>query len=208
MDANAKDFVVDSSFVLAALLPDENLAFPTEIFDKFTAGKISISSTLLLPFEITSALKLAVMRKRIDEDKAAEILNKFLSLDLSLEEINFNGVFKLAQKESLTGYDASYLWLAQKKNTQLLSLDKHLKGFTVSVFLQKARAKSNPPAARVKIVASGLPVAGITRVVLVMTVGAGGGGVTGRIQLFSQLELTKVPSTSSSMQEFPLHRYL
>lgn len=130
MDANAEDFIVDSSFVLATLLPDENLAFSTEVFNNFSVGKISLTSTFLLPFEITNALGVAILRKRLQEDEAVEILDKFLNMNIPLEEVNFSGVFKLAQKEALTIYDAAYLWLARKRDIKLLSLDKHLKRYS------------------------------------------------------------------------------
>ena len=41
-------------------------------------------------------------------------------------EVDHAGVLMLAEQFRLTGYDASYLWLAQRLNAELVTLDRRL----------------------------------------------------------------------------------
>ena len=130
MVVNGKTFIVDSSFVLASLLPDEEKILPKAAFDQFVLGKISLVSTVLLPFEVINGVKMSVVRKRINENEATELTDRFLKLKLELLNVDFKEALILSIKEELTIYDASYLWLAREKDYPLLSLDKHLQKFT------------------------------------------------------------------------------
>ena len=66
------------------------------------------------------------MRKRIKFKLASELGEKFLRLDIKFGEIDFKGSLKLSQKENLSFYDASYLYLSRELNAQLVTLDKRL----------------------------------------------------------------------------------
>ena len=51
------EVVVDASFILAFLLPDERVEQVDEIFYLYETGKITLFSTKLLPFEILNGLR-------------------------------------------------------------------------------------------------------------------------------------------------------
>ena len=109
--------VVDASYVLSRLLPDEN--HPQTKVGQKIAPK-------LLPYEVINALKSAVVRGRIDEELAQRLLGEFLNWQIEYVEIDGTEVLALAVKQKLSGYDASYVYLAQKMKCKLLTWDKKL----------------------------------------------------------------------------------
>jgi len=125
-EENIKSVVVDASFILAYLLPDEQ--FPAdEILKQFKSGKLKFISVKLLPFEVLNSLKSALKSKRINHRQAKILINRFFKLGINLIKVDFAAVFGLAVKHSLTVYDAGYLWLAKNKKVKLQTLDKQLK---------------------------------------------------------------------------------
>lgn len=126
MAANTKAYVVDSSYALAFLLPDEKNEVVAATFNDFINQKINLLSTLLLPFEVHNSLKTAVLRKRITESQAIELSQRFTELFLQSQKIKFSSCLELSIKHDLTFYDASYLQLALDTNLPLLTLDKRL----------------------------------------------------------------------------------
>src|SRR5215210_2138767 len=116
-------FVVDTSFVLAYLLPDEEGRGVEEMFSKFEENKITFVSPYLLAFEITNGLRSATMQKRQSADAAEHLLDSFLNMGILFEKVNEKEVFRFAVRNGVTAYDASYVWLAKSKKLDLLTLD-------------------------------------------------------------------------------------
>jgi predicted nucleic acid-binding protein len=80
----------------------------------------------LLGFEI---LNVCLIKLRRHPELRAGILQGFVLQDgLTIEaaEIDHASVLVLAEQFRLTGYDASYLWLAQRLNAELVTLDREL----------------------------------------------------------------------------------
>lgn len=121
-----KFYVIDASFILAYLLPDENIKNVQKIFDNYQERKIDLLSSALLPFEVTNAMYAATLSKRIGITLARELITEFLKLPILLEDINYEDVFDLSQKNKISVYDGSYLYLAQIKDLPLLTLDNRL----------------------------------------------------------------------------------
>ena len=120
-------FVVDTSFVLAYLLPDEKERVVEGMFSKFEENKINFISPYLLAFEITNGLRSAVIQKRQSLKAAELLLDSFLNMGILFEKVNEKEVFRLALRRGVTAYDASYVWLAKSKKLKLLTLDEKLK---------------------------------------------------------------------------------
>ena len=126
---NTKDkntFVVDTSFVLAYLLPDEKERVVEEMFSKFGENKISFVSPNLLLFETINGLRSAVVQKRLSPKEAELLLDSFLDIGILFEKVDEKQVLDLALNKSITAYDASYVWLAKSKKIKLLTLDERL----------------------------------------------------------------------------------
>ena len=119
-------FVVDTSFVLAYLLPDEKVRNVEEIFSKFEENKINLLSPHLLVYETMNGLRSAVLQKRQTEKTAELLLDSFLNMGIFFDKVDEKEVLRLALKKDITTYDASYVWLAKSQNIGLLTLDQKL----------------------------------------------------------------------------------
>ena len=125
-NTNSSIYVVDASYILAGLLPDEHSDEVDKIFGHFAMGEILFESTYLLPFEIANAISLAVRRKRIKSGQAEKFIESFLNWNIKLDGVQFKEVLKVSLDKGITVYDASYLWLSRNKKVKLLTLDEKL----------------------------------------------------------------------------------
>ena len=119
-------FVVDASFVLSYLFPDESENTVEEIFSAYEEGNVQLISTQLLPFEVMNGLKTAVKRKRYTKDEALALLKNFLAFPIEMKTVEFSQILVLAIEKDLSVYDAAYLFLTKEYGIKLLSLDKRL----------------------------------------------------------------------------------
>jgi predicted nucleic acid-binding protein len=81
---------------------------------------------MLLRFEIVNV---CLTRLRRYPDRRVGILQAFAlqgGLAIETAEVDHAGILMLAEQFRLTGYDASYLWLAQRLNAELVTLDRQL----------------------------------------------------------------------------------
>lgn len=118
--------VVDASYALAYLLPDEKNKVIDKTFIAHENGEIECISTVLLPFEVGNSLRVAVLRKHIGDVDAKQLMNQFMKLQIQIFPIIAEEVFALALQGKLTMYDAGYLWLALEKELSILTIDKQL----------------------------------------------------------------------------------
>ena len=119
--------IVDASFILDFLLPDEQSVYVIKTLEEYKEGTMSFIAPIILPFEVINGLKYAVESKRIKESIALELLEIFLKLDIGLLQINLKKTLLISLKKELSIYDASYLYLAENLNLPLLTLDKKLR---------------------------------------------------------------------------------
>ena len=127
MGANISDtYTIDASFLLAYLFPDENIQRVQNFFERYKHQKIHLIAPLILPFEVFNGLQAGTLTKRVNPQIVKDLGQNFLQLPIKLEEVDYLEVLSLARSEKLTFYDASYLYLAKKYHTQLLTLDKQL----------------------------------------------------------------------------------
>jgi len=109
--------VVDASYVLNFLFPDENST--DEIPGKMFAPQ-------LLDYEIANALRSAVLHKRISQRLAITLFAEYHTFHIIKKTVNFHKVLQLSIKRQISTYDASYLVLADELDAQLLTFDKQL----------------------------------------------------------------------------------
>ena len=123
------DWVLDSSTALALALPDE----ASEHVDHFF-GRITIGSVLWVPalwwYEMANALIGAQRRKRLTERHRIRLIELYRMLpiqtDTFLDSDAMHRFQTLAMEHELSGYDAAYLELAQRKGLGLATLDQRL----------------------------------------------------------------------------------
>lgn len=126
MAASNRKYIIDASFVLSFLLPDEQHQHIDPFFDQYKTGVIEFISTSLLPYEVVNGLKLAVIRKRVDSKYAKSRMKEFFNYQIKLSGVDFFEAFELAKRHNLTVYDACYLYLAKDNKTPLLTHDEAL----------------------------------------------------------------------------------
>jgi predicted nucleic acid-binding protein len=124
---SSKLAVIDASFVLGFLLPDEHTSNVDIQFNLFQQGKIEFISSPILPFEVLNGIRSAIKQKRINTHVGKTLTDAFLMLDIPLEPIHYTETMHLALTKNLSVYDAGYIWLAKKKRIPLFTLDNALK---------------------------------------------------------------------------------
>ena len=86
----------------------------------------TLAAPTLLHFELASICLKKMNKHPTQAEKllAAFRLSKRLAIDIL--DVVHSEVIQLARQTGLTTYDASYLWLAHKLNSQVVTLDKNL----------------------------------------------------------------------------------
>jgi predicted nucleic acid-binding protein len=121
------EFIIDASFIASRLLPDESNPIVDSYFKLFLRREIRFFAPSLIQFEIANILRSCVLRKRITFAEAERLLYLYSQYSLSLMEVSINEVLKLADEKNISVYDACYIWLAQARGVELLTLDVKLK---------------------------------------------------------------------------------
>lgn len=123
----ANCYVIDSSFLLSWLLPDEALLDKyKKIVNEFKKHTSIFISCELLKYEIGNSLKSAVIRKRITAKEAKDILTVFENMYIEYRDTDKEEILNISIKNNLSFYDASYLYLAKANKCRLLTLDTAL----------------------------------------------------------------------------------
>jgi len=123
----SQKYVIDASFFLSHLLPDEERSDTEDIFDKYVQGEILFVSSNLLKFEVVNAIWVASKRKRIEVSLAKKLVRLFKNYEIKIIQVDINKIFDISIKNNITVYDASYVYLSKTTNYELLTLDKKLK---------------------------------------------------------------------------------
>ena len=86
----------------------------------------SVAAPTLFPYEIISAINVAISRKRINESVGYTAIKYITSLGIGL--ISFNDLiettFQMARQYGLSTYDCAYMALAEKEKCNLITGDK------------------------------------------------------------------------------------
>lgn len=118
--------VFDCSVTLAWFLKDERTAFTDTAFDLLETAECWVP--FLWRLEFPNALLFAERKKRLGREQRLEILDSaaqlFLRTDAALPDLR--SLSALAERRSITVYDASYLELAVRSGFDLITLDRQL----------------------------------------------------------------------------------
>ncbi|OGK53827.1 hypothetical protein A3B56_02205 [Candidatus Roizmanbacteria bacterium RIFCSPLOWO2_01_FULL_45_11] len=120
------EFVVDASYILTYLLPDEKDDSARKIILQYQNKKISLCSSGILTYEVGNALVIAIRRNRISSQIGQNLLRGFVRLNIEEKVVLHDHCLSYAQQTNLTYYDASYALLAQDLHIPLLTWDKKL----------------------------------------------------------------------------------
>ena len=113
--------VVDAS-ALGAIAFGEPEA---EAIAKSLSGSLLVAP-LLLWFELSSICLKKIRKQPEQKEQLLEAFQLAQRLPVEMTAVNHKEVIKLADENNLTIYDANYLWIAQKLNGDLVTLDHKL----------------------------------------------------------------------------------
>lgn len=123
-------FVVDASAALAWCFEDEASTWTEGLLERLRQGDRSVVPAHW-PTEVLNGLLVASRRKRIKPDQPARFWDELARLPIDAEPplTAAYGVtaLALAEKHSLTVYDAAYLELAHRRQLHLGTLDADLR---------------------------------------------------------------------------------
>jgi predicted nucleic acid-binding protein len=121
--------VLDASLTLSWYFEDERTPGVDRILDRVASDGALVPS--LWRLEVANGFQMAIRRKRIDaafRDRAIQHLRSLpIAVDPDTDAYAWTAILRLADRFSLTLYDAAYLELAQRRNAPLASLDKKLR---------------------------------------------------------------------------------
>jgi predicted nucleic acid-binding protein len=123
-------FVVDSSLAVSWCLSDESTDVAEDILSELKSGSIAVCPALWI-WEVNNALLQAERRGRLAPESRLEQLFLLQTLSIELDDtahyFTWGNVNRLAEKYTLTIYDATYLEMALRHGLPLASLDKALR---------------------------------------------------------------------------------
>lgn len=121
--------VIDASLTLAWYFEDESTPATDDVLDRVTAAGAVVPA--LWRLEVANAFQMAVRRGRTDQvyrdASLAELGFMPIRIDDDTNLYAWSATLRLAERFSLTVYDAAYLELAQRHALPLATLDEQLR---------------------------------------------------------------------------------
>ena len=122
-------FVADSSVAIAWVVPSQANAASRRLHEEIESGTRFVVPVLWF-FEVATTLLMLARRRKID-DREQSLARQYLhQLRALVDEVDsqrvFGAILDLANKYSLSVYDATYLEVSLRKNLPLASRDDAL----------------------------------------------------------------------------------
>ncbi len=125
----SEGFVADASVGVAWAVHSQSLEATAPLLDEVASGRPFVVPVLWM-FEVANALLVLVRRKRIGPEQSALARRALSHLTPIVDEegsrVALSAVYLLAEKHSLSVYDAVYLELALRRSLPLASRDMNL----------------------------------------------------------------------------------
>ena len=122
--------VVDNSVLVPLFFPDEQAEFSDVVLSKIQDGTRLIAPRLAV-IEFGNTVLKGIRQSRISQETGDAAPGDFVELPIefldSFSESHLPRVMKLAQKQGLSAYDATYLALAMDEGAKLATLDAALR---------------------------------------------------------------------------------
>jgi predicted nucleic acid-binding protein len=123
-------FVLDNTVTMAWCFTEEATEHTRTLLNRLS----NLTDRAIVPalwlYEVVNVIELAARKGRIPREKALAFLDGLADLPIEVENPSRTQVFvavrKLAGRYQLTGYDAAYLELADRRKLPIASLDKAL----------------------------------------------------------------------------------
>jgi predicted nucleic acid-binding protein len=122
-------FVLDNSVALSWCFEDEQTPSVMALLDRVV--ETGAMAPLLWPLEALNGLLVAERRRRLTAAQRAELTGLLRALPIMLDndtaEKSWEDTVRLAERFTLSVYDATYLELAQRRRLPLASKDRALR---------------------------------------------------------------------------------
>jgi len=120
--------VLDCSFFLSNIFPDEENPLVSEVFGSIERAKLTAIAPNLFLYETYNGLITAVNRKRIKKAQVPEYLKLIIMAPVTFVESGLpETIITIAFSHKLSYYDATYLELALRRKVPLVTLDEKLR---------------------------------------------------------------------------------
>jgi predicted nucleic acid-binding protein len=124
--AEKKEYVVDSSIVTKWFLIEADSELATGLRNDFATGRVRLTVPSLLFYEVMNALRFSQLYDETNLTIAAKSLSKYqFSIWRPLGKL-LELCGALSVRQDLTVYDASYVALAQRIHTKVITEDKEI----------------------------------------------------------------------------------
>ena len=125
------NLVVDCSFIMSSVLPDENQEKIEEIYYHISQNVYKVYVPAIFYLECGNVLVSSLRRNRITEEQYLDYVNLLSMLPVNTDKFcasseSLYTVGNLAKKYNLSSYDASYLDVAIRMEALVATLDKNL----------------------------------------------------------------------------------
>lgn len=121
--------VIDASLTMAWYFEDESTPATDELLDRVADAGAIVPT--LWRLEVANAFQMAMRRQRIDaiyrDASLAELALMPITIDADTNDYAWSATLRLAERFSLTMYDAAYLELALRHHLPLATLDRELR---------------------------------------------------------------------------------
>ena len=125
------DLIIDASLASAWCFPDERTDFTNGVLQAISSSMEAFAPRLWA-YEVRNSVLMGLRRGRISRSDAEAFLESLADLNIHLADpVSYDAVFKLAETNGLTVYDAAYLDLAIREGAELASLDGALRNASV-----------------------------------------------------------------------------
>ena len=132
------NYVIDCSFSCSLFLPDEKSETTRSFFINLKSSDHIFIPTLWW-YESINVLNVAIKRKRLNFNEISTIIELFeklpLETDVSYGVQYSKNIFELTQLYNLSSYDATYVELAIRTKSKLMSLDKEINNIAIKIGL-------------------------------------------------------------------------
>lgn len=123
-----KSYVVDSSVVAKCFITEDYSDKAIDAVESHTRGVLSFSAPSLIMYELGNVFW---RHPQVTSEKTYTFFEKFLSLQIDLVDIwsdidLLRNVCDISKARNVTFYDASYLALAEKNRTKLITADEDM----------------------------------------------------------------------------------
>ena len=119
--------VIDCSILIAGTARDESNAIADRILEQLESFEVEATVPSIFFLEVANVLVSNLRRKRIDVSDIERYTELFSSLPIRQDENGkMQDIINIAVEYGLSAYDASYLELAIRENSPLVTLDRKL----------------------------------------------------------------------------------